>query len=198
MIEKIELDVEKIDHTDYGSGAIGTHTTEHPEYVAGCVGCFERKARDSFRQPPIVNLRVYMAGPCFSNQDQELLLYIAGELGKISGTSVFVPHRDAGSWVVRGRAEVFDMDIRAIQTCNVVVAVLDGADIDSGTAAELGYAYAIGKYTIGYCSDLRRRGKSINAFISGLLKAPLLSHVDQVVVTVREFGASAYFMPRST
>ena len=36
-----------------------------------------------------------------------------------------------------------------------MVAVLDGADVDSGTAAEIGYAFARGKLIVGYRGDFR-------------------------------------------
>jgi nucleoside 2-deoxyribosyltransferase len=36
-----------------------------------------------------------------------------------------------------------------------VVAVLDGVDVDSGTAAEIGYAFARGKLIVGYRGDFR-------------------------------------------
>ena len=39
--------------------------------------------------------------------------------------------------------------------CDVVVAVLDGAAVDSGTAFEVGYAYARGKPLIGVRTDFR-------------------------------------------
>jgi len=45
---------------------------------------------------------------------------------------------------------------RAIQESNLVVAVLDGTDVDSGTAAEIGYAYAHGKLVVGYRGDFRQ------------------------------------------
>jgi len=44
---------------------------------------------------------------------------------------------------------------KAIRECSVVVAVLDGPDVDSGTASEIGFAYAIGKQILGYRSDFR-------------------------------------------
>ena len=34
-------------------------------------------------------------------------------------------------------------------------AVLDGTDVDSGTAAEIGYAFARGKKILGYRGDFR-------------------------------------------
>ena len=43
----------------------------------------------------------------------------------------------------------------AIDEARGVVAVLDGVDVDSGTAAEIGYAFARGKLIIGYRGDFR-------------------------------------------
>jgi len=47
----------------------------------------------------------------------------------------------------------------SIRRSDGVVAVLDGVDVDSGTAAEIGYATALGKWVIGYRQDLRRTGE---------------------------------------
>jgi nucleoside 2-deoxyribosyltransferase len=44
---------------------------------------------------------------------------------------------------------------QAIDDCDLVFAVLDGTDVDSGTAAEIGYAYARGKTILGYRGDFR-------------------------------------------
>ena len=43
----------------------------------------------------------------------------------------------------------------AIEACDAVLAVLDGTDVDSGTAAEIGYACALGKKIVGYRGDFR-------------------------------------------
>ena len=43
----------------------------------------------------------------------------------------------------------------ALDECDAVVAVLDGVDVDSGTAAEIGYAFAKGKPILGYRGDSR-------------------------------------------
>jgi nucleoside 2-deoxyribosyltransferase len=43
----------------------------------------------------------------------------------------------------------------AIDAAHGVVAVLDGVDVDSGTAAEVGYAFARGKLIVGYRGDAR-------------------------------------------
>lgn len=43
----------------------------------------------------------------------------------------------------------------AIDRAQAVLAVLDGPDVDSGTAAEIGYAFARGKPIVGYRGDSR-------------------------------------------
>lgn len=43
----------------------------------------------------------------------------------------------------------------AIDRAAGVVAILDGTDVDSGTAAEIGYAFAGGKLIVGYRGDFR-------------------------------------------
>jgi nucleoside 2-deoxyribosyltransferase len=44
---------------------------------------------------------------------------------------------------------------KLIDACDIVFAVLDGTDVDSGTAAEIGYAFAQGKPILGYRGDFR-------------------------------------------
>jgi nucleoside 2-deoxyribosyltransferase len=53
--------------------------------------------------------------------------------------------------VGRRNAELLDR-------CDGVLAVLDGVDVDSGTAAEIGYAWARGKPVVGLRTDLRPAG----------------------------------------
>jgi nucleoside 2-deoxyribosyltransferase len=43
----------------------------------------------------------------------------------------------------------------ALDNCDVVVAILDGPDADSGTSFEMGYASARGKRMIGVRTDFR-------------------------------------------
>jgi len=43
----------------------------------------------------------------------------------------------------------------AIDSSDGMLAILDGVDVDSGTASEIGYAYGAGKLIVGYRSDFR-------------------------------------------
>jgi len=55
----------------------------------------------------------------------------------------------------RLNAEIGAVNQAAIDASDGVVAVLDGPDVDSGTAAEIGYAFARGKVIVGYRGDSR-------------------------------------------
>jgi nucleoside 2-deoxyribosyltransferase len=47
----------------------------------------------------------------------------------------------------------------AIRSCELLVAVLDGQELDSGTAAEVGFAAALGLRCFGLRTDVRQHGE---------------------------------------
>jgi nucleoside 2-deoxyribosyltransferase len=53
-------------------------------------------------------------------------------------------------------SEIFKVLVEGINRCDCVLALCDGADVDSGTAWELGYAYAIGRPAVLLRTDFRR------------------------------------------
>jgi nucleoside 2-deoxyribosyltransferase len=63
----------------------------------------------------------------------------------------------------------------AIDRAHGVVAVLDGTDVDSGTAAEIGYAFARGKFIVGYRGDFRlsadNEGSVVNLQVEYFIRA---------------------------
>jgi len=68
----------------------------------------------------------------------------------------FLPHRDGGE-LGKGmkRKDIFDLDLQKVDSATIVVGLLDGQDIDSGTSIELGYAHAKGKKIFGLLTDFR-------------------------------------------
>ena len=62
-----------------------------------------------------------------------------------------------------------------IDGCDMVFAVLDGVDVDSGTAAEIGYACAKGKPILGYRGDFRlcadNEGSIVNLQVEYFIRA---------------------------
>ncbi|MCC6793423.1 MAG: nucleoside 2-deoxyribosyltransferase [Thermomicrobiales bacterium] len=63
----------------------------------------------------------------------------------------------------RGLASKNAADIRE---ADGMVAVLDGIDVDSGTAAEIGYAYGLGKRIYGLRTDFRLTGENEVAVVN--------------------------------
>jgi len=51
-----------------------------------------------------------------------------------------------------------EINENGIRSCDVLLAVLDGAEVDSGTASELGFASALGKTCYGLRTDKRNCG----------------------------------------
>jgi nucleoside 2-deoxyribosyltransferase len=73
---------------------------------------------------------------------------------------VFLPQEDSNN--VHDRTDrqkiIFNKNLKGIEKSDIIVAVLDGADVDSGTAWEIGYAFAKGKPVIGLRTDFRSLG----------------------------------------
>ena len=112
---------------------------------------------------------VYIAGPLFDDHERSYLESIS-TIFEERGYETFLPHRDAG--VVKGeyttdiKDQIFITDIEALNKASIVVALLTGRDVDSGTAAEIGYAFAKEKTIIGIDAN---NVKFLNIFVRGLL-----------------------------
>jgi len=62
--------------------------------------------------------------------------------------------------------EIARNNAAAIDRADLLLALLDGTEIDSGAASEIGYAAAKGKPVIGYRSDFRQAGDNEGATIN--------------------------------
>ena len=77
-----------------------------------------------------------------------------------------------------------------LESADIVIALLTGRDVDSGTAAEIGYAYKSGKRLIGVSANTV---KPINNFIWGLFNygEDILESLDDLKLLLsKEFGAT--------
>ncbi len=101
---------------------------------------------------------VYVAGPLFNTHERWYLEQIASAL-EAAGYQTYLPHRDAGVLDISipgERERVFQADLAALDACDFCVALLTGADHDSGTSLELGYLFARATPCFGITDDLRR------------------------------------------
>jgi nucleoside 2-deoxyribosyltransferase len=104
---------------------------------------------------------IYLAGPLFTQAEWQWNAALAAKL-RGSGYEVVLPQDRAepmlrGDEAFDGRV-LFSGNLADIERVDVVVAVLDGADADSGTCWESGYAYKAGRPVIGLRTDLRAGG----------------------------------------
>ena len=98
----------------------------------------------------------YIAGPLFDEGERWWIETVDAAVAA-AGFDTFLPHRDNPPKTSENVREIFANDKGGLDRCSVVVANLNGLMTDDGTAWELGYAYAHGKYSIGLHTDWRRR-----------------------------------------
>ena len=129
-------------------------------------------------------MRIYLAGPLFSEGERAFLDAMAGRLRE-RGHDVFVPHEQfSGEMVDLDPAEIFEVDVGGVRDANLLFAWLDGPMVDDGTACEIGiFAGLIAsgdpRYVgiVGLVTDLRamrRRGTpgdGLNLFVAGAIAA---------------------------
>ena len=112
--------------------------------------------------------KAYIAGPLFDDHEREYLEKIT-EIVEDFGFETFLPHRDAGlvtgDFTKEKKIKDFDEDMKFLKSADLVVALLTGRDVDSGTAAEIGYAFRAGKKLIGISANTI---KPINNFVWGI------------------------------
>jgi nucleoside 2-deoxyribosyltransferase len=106
--------------------------------------------------------KIYLAAPLFSEAEQEFNKKLETALEDL-GFSVFVPQEDSNDTEAAREdmdsSNIFQLNVEAIDACDILVAVLDGGtDVDSGTAWEIGYAYAKNKTIVGIKTDFRTLG----------------------------------------
>ncbi len=101
---------------------------------------------------------IYLAGPLFTHAELEYNRKLKDMLLN-SGFSVFLPQEDAEDAAKERERQnqeyIFRKCVEGVDNSDIVVAILDGVDVDSGTAWEIGYAYAKGKPVIGLRTDFR-------------------------------------------
>ena len=101
-------------------------------------------------------MKIYLAGPLFTRAEYQFNEQLAYDLIKI-GFEVFLPQEQCKG--VLDSREIFNICKNGIEASDMVIAVLDGADADSGTCWEVGFAYAIGVgRIIALRTDFRQSG----------------------------------------
>ena len=103
---------------------------------------------------------IYLVAPLFNSRERAF----NERLKRLMPFPTYLPQEDGklisdllerGSSVDAASREIYQNDIRALHESKVLVAVLDGAHVDSGVAFEVGYFCALGKPIVGLHTDMR-------------------------------------------
>ena len=127
---------------------------------------------------------IYQAGPLFTEAEQTWHKALSARL-KASGYNVIWPGnlltdeqiQNAGA---NASTLIFDTCRVGIERCTCVVALLDGTQVDDGTAWEIGYAYARGLPIYGIRTDFRHAGETRHSMIEGCLSG-LAKNVEELL-----------------
>ena len=133
--------------------------------------------------------KIYIAGPLFNTHEKGYLEKIAIEL-ESNEFECFLPHRDQKDVTEEElkqlnmsnatKEKIFNNDLNALKTSDLTVALLTGQDIDSGTAAEIGFSYANKKPIVAITASERRFR---NLFVEGMIDKTI-DEIDILVDTI--------------
>jgi nucleoside 2-deoxyribosyltransferase len=129
---------------------------------------------------------VYLASPLGFAASTEPYRHFVMEEARAAGMTMLDPWDDPGRRIARrlraaerlatvsdrrAALAAIDMELgernrRMIDDCEGVLAVLDGVDVDSGTAAEIGYASGLGLPVVGLRTDTRLAGDNAGCVVN--------------------------------
>jgi nucleoside 2-deoxyribosyltransferase/SAM-dependent methyltransferase len=138
---------------------------------------------------------IYLATSLFTAAERAFSATLTAEIEAL-GYEVYYPWRDAGEeslhaawgddWP-RVNAEIASRNLRAVEACAAVLAVVEGADVDSGVAMEIGYARALGKPLKLLRTDFRTQGTRIGPvnLMLGTAAERCYSSVEELLASLR-------------
>lgn len=128
---------------------------------------------------------VYVAGPLF-DEGERWFIEEVDRLIRAKGFDTFLPHRDNPPKTAENVHDIFVNDKGGIDRCQVLVANLNGITTDDGTAWEMGYAFATGKYIIGLFTDWRARFPNSNEVVNLMMQCSM----DVLVRSLDDLGTA--------
>lgn len=121
-----------------------------------------------------VNLKAYLANGLFSIGDRYVNEVLASEIRKAIPTiELYVPQENDAINDKSAYADSLAIargDMESLQRSDVLIAVIDGVEIDSGVAAEIGVFSTYNRPIIALFSDVRQLGRDNTKKIDALIQ----------------------------
>lgn len=129
----------------------------------------------------VPDVKIYLAGPLFTTPERDWNVGLATRL-TAGGHDVYLPQAHPAPERT-GRA-IFAKDLKGLDWAEGVVAIMDGADPDSGTCWECGYAYARRKPVVLFRSDFRGTGDARDIPFNAMLIGAADAHIELGLATL--------------
>ncbi|WP_332645296.1 nucleoside 2-deoxyribosyltransferase [Lysinibacillus sp. 54212] len=119
-------------------------------------------------------LKAYLANGLFSIGDRYVNELLATEIRKaIPNINLYVPQENDAINDKSAYADslaIARADMQSLQQSDVLIAVIDGVEIDSGVAAEIGVFSTYNRPIIALFSDVRQQGRDNTKKIEALIE----------------------------
>ncbi len=103
-----------------------------------------------------MNRNLYLAAPLFTCAEMEFNKALKDRIFHGTRFDVILPQEECKG--IKDKKEIYDRNVVGVQKSRIVVAILDGADSDSGTSFECGIAVSNEIPIIGLRTDFRGTG----------------------------------------
>jgi len=138
-------------------------------------------------------VKIYLAGPLFSEAERDWTEKLKGQIQNFAAQASrmvqviwpyeLITQEEIDILGTTAKHEIFSRCKSHLEDSDLVIAVLDGTQVDDGTAWEIGYYYALNRgKVIGIRTDFRRVGESNGAKANAMLECSC----DNIVISMEE------------
>jgi len=143
-------------------------------------------------------MRIYLAGPLFTHAERTFLAELRDRIRDIPGLVPVWPgdlfdDQELGDMGHMAKEHIFQGCAAELAACGLVAALLDGVQVDDGTAWEIGYAYARGVPVVGLRTDVRNAGETAHSLVNCMIECAcrkIVRGVPELLAVLRDLAAS--------
>ena len=137
-------------------------------------------------------MNIYQAGPLFSQAERDFHRHLSDVLARAGHKPVWpgdlLPEGSLAAAGPSAPALIFKVCKGAMDHADCLAALLDGPQVDDGTAWEIGYAHARGLPVYGLRTDFRQAGDTRFSRINSMIEVSLAGLAGSVDELLRLLG----------
>ena len=119
-------------------------------------------------------MKIYQAGPLFTEADRDWHKKFSSALNNKGHISIWPGDLFEDGHLLslgsKAKNHIFEKCRNAIDECDIVVALLDGTQVDDGTSWEIGYAFAKNIPIYGIRTDFRNGGDTSHSMVNCMIE----------------------------